>query len=165
MDNKRDVKKVTATAITETKPAEPKAAPIKAEKAPKLEKPFYKTWWFWLVAILFVVLIVVVVTGGTSEKSSEENAATTAETTASAEEAPTVSAMDKVPAGSKVEEVNGKWGLYQNGTLVDSFTGVANNDKGTWYISKGLVDFDYSGPVTDGSTVYQVKNGLVAKPE
>ena len=64
--------------------------------------------------------------------------------------------------GTEVTKVDGTWGLYKDGTLVDSYTGVATNDYGTWFIKSGEVDFDFTGNfVTDDGQSYNIVNGKV----
>ena len=64
--------------------------------------------------------------------------------------------------GTEVTKVDGTWGLYKDGKLVDSYTGVATNDYGTWFIKSGEVDFDFTGNfVTDDGQSYNIVNGKV----
>ena len=64
--------------------------------------------------------------------------------------------------GTEVTKVDGTWGLYKDGKLVDSYTGVATNDYGTWFIKSGVVDFDFNGNfVTDDGQSYNIVNGKV----
>ena len=64
--------------------------------------------------------------------------------------------------GTEVTKVDGTWGLYKDGKLVDSYTGVATNDYGTWFIKSGEVDFDFNGNfVTDDGQSYNIVNGKV----
>ena len=73
----------------------------------------------------------------------------------------TTAAPVEVPANAVVEQNGDVWGLYENGNLVNTFTGIASNDLGNWYIKDGLVDFSYTGPVTYNNAVYNVVNGQV----
>ena len=60
-----------------------------------------------------------------------------------------------------VNHVKGSMAVAHNGNLVNTFTGIASNDLGNWYIKDGLVDFSYTGPVTYNNAVYNVVNGQV----
>lgn len=89
--------------------------------------------------------------------------ATTSTTTVTSTttEVTTASATLLIPEGAVVSDEGGKWGLYLNGALVDTFTGVASNENGSWYISNGLVDFGFSGKIVFGGITYDVENGKV----
>lgn len=64
--------------------------------------------------------------------------------------------------GTEVTKVDGTWGLYKDGKLVDDFTGVATNDYGSWFIKSGVVDFDFNGNfVDDAGQSYNIVNGKV----
>ena len=56
---------------------------------------------------------------------------------------------------------DGKWGYYINDKLDTSYSGLAGNLYGMWYIKDGLVDFRYSGLTEDGNDCYMVKDGKV----
>lgn len=60
-----------------------------------------------------------------------------------------------------VTKVDGVWGVYEDGKLVDSYTGIATNENGTWYIKDGKVDFSFSGSVDFAGKTFQVTNGRV----
>lgn len=123
--------------------------------------PFYKKWWFWLIIGLLLLGMIVGSCGGDDETSTDSatTSTTSATSTTTTTEPSTVAKVYSVPAGAKVEEINGKWGLYENGTLVEGYTGIASNSFGDWYIVNGLVDFGYNGIIKDGSKEYQVDKG------
>ena len=56
---------------------------------------------------------------------------------------------------------DGKWGYYTNDKLNTSYTGLAGNLYGLWYIKDGLVDFTHNGLTQSGKDWYMVTNGKV----
>lgn len=57
---------------------------------------------------------------------------------------------------------NGKEWAYQFGGKTDtSFTGLAKNANGTWYVKNGVVDFTYNGTVTNKDGTWNVVKGKV----
>lgn len=130
--------------------------------------PLYKQWWFWLI-------ITALVLGGLiawyhysdaqkSGKLESVSATTAVSTTASDSATGTGVSVNEyvVPAGASVVEGSEGWGLYKSdGTLVRSFTGIAANSYGTWYIRNGLADFSYTGNLTINDTTYRVEKGKV----
>ena len=42
-----------------------------------------------------------------------------------------------------------------------SFTGIAKNEYGTWYVKNGKVDFSKNGKVTYNGKTYTVEKGKV----
>ena len=60
-----------------------------------------------------------------------------------------------------VSKENGVWGVYKNGQLDTSYTGLAMNEYGTWYIKDGKADFSYTGSYDFAGKTYQVKAGKV----
>lgn len=122
------------------------------QDGPKPKRPFYHQWWFWVI-VAFVLIVIVVSRSGSDKDNTSDN------TTTTTTQASTVAKVYTVPDGAEVKEVNGTWGLYQNNTLVEGYTGIAVNSFGNWYIVNGLVDFTYNGNVKDGSKEYQVNNG------
>lgn len=130
------------------------------------KKPIYKRWWFWLILGLLLLSLIGACFSGddtsdTAEKTTvaEEASTTTTTTETTTETTTSVPKVYSVPAGATVEKLNGKWGLYKDGQLVEGYTGVASNSLGDWYIVNGLVDFNYSGTIKDGTKEYQVNGG------
>ncbi len=122
------------------------------------EKPIYKELWVWLFAIGAILAIIVNV-NAMNNSEEEETTTTTTTTAVSTTVATTEAAVATVPDGAVVEQVDGVWGLYNNGVLVDNYTGLATNSYGTWYIANGIVDFNYNGTATDGTQEYNVTGG------
>lgn len=57
---------------------------------------------------------------------------------------------------------NGKEWAYQVGGKTDtSFTGLAKNANGTWYVKNGVVDFTYNGTAKNQYGTWNVVNGKV----
>ena len=72
--------------------------------------------------------------------------------------------------GKELVEYNGAWWYVSDERKVDfSYTGIAYNEAGGWYVRNGQVDFSYSGCVAaDGNTrylrrYYLVENGRLRK--
>ncbi len=59
-----------------------------------------------------------------------------------------------------VTQENGVWGVYENGKLTD-YTGLAQNEYGTWYVKDGKVDFTYSGSYDFAGKTFNVVTGEV----
>ena len=56
-------------------------------------------------------------------------------------------------------KVNGTWYYVKNGAWASSYTAFASNSAGTWYVEEGIVDFGYTGLAeVDGVTYYISKN-------
>ena len=59
-----------------------------------------------------------------------------------------------------VTQENGVWGVYEDGKLTD-YTGLAQNEYGTWYVKDGKVDFTYSGSYDFAGKTFNVVTGEV----
>ncbi len=57
---------------------------------------------------------------------------------------------------------NGVWGVYENGELTD-YSGIAENEHGTWYVKDGAVDFTYTGSYDFAGKTFEVNGGKVNK--
>ena len=71
--------------------------------------------------------------------------------------------MDYIPEGAKVTTVRGSWGLYKDDELIDRYSGLAENEFGTWLIKDGYVDFDYTGNYTSNGQTYNIVEGKVSE--
>ena len=60
-----------------------------------------------------------------------------------------------------VKGPDGKWAMYQNGTVDTSYTGIAKNDKGWWRIENGYVNFEANGVYKNENGWWRVENGHV----
>ena len=97
----------------------------------------------------------------TVSEVAESTTAAAAESTTAAPET-TTSANVTVPAGATVQQdANGNWALMNNGATVNTFTGIASNDFGNWYIENGVVNFNFSGKVVFNGVTYDIENGKV----
>lgn len=105
-----------------------------------------------LVAVILLMAMITMVACGSDVSENEAEPETS-----------TVTTTVKVISKGSVENINGVWGLYANNELQDSFTGIASNDLGDWYIVNGLVDFSYNGTVTYENETYNVANGKASK--
>lgn len=107
-----------------------------------------------IYAVVLLLLLVAIIYGANRSPLSEEAESTTnlsVETTAvSQAEEPTVKQND-----------SGQWAAYRGETIDYSFTGIASNDLGSWYIQNGVVDFSFTGPVTYNNIVYNIVDGKV----
>ncbi len=61
---------------------------------------------------------------------------------------------------TEVTQVNGVWGVYENGQPTD-YTGIAQNQYGSWYVKDGKVDFTYTGSYDFAGTTFNVVTGEV----
>ncbi len=61
---------------------------------------------------------------------------------------------------SKAED--GNFYYYVDGEVATSFTGLADNSVGTWYILNGQVQTSYDGLITYEGTKYDIKAGMVS---
>lgn len=70
---------------------------------------------------------------------------------------------DKNPKYGEVMETEpGRWALVKDGVVNTGFTGIAENENGTWYIEKGYVNFHFTGTLKDGKgNTYTVEQGEV----
>lgn len=127
-----------------------------------------------IIGIVIVLLLVLGIIYGQKEKTEVADAPTTTvaaveETTAEATTAAattaaatTTSANVTVPAGATVaKDANGTWALMNNGSVVNGFTGIADNSYGKWYVENGYCNFDFSGKVVFNGVTYDIENGKV----
>ena len=135
-------------------------------KAPK--KPLVKRWWFWLLLILLLLALLYGLSQylGTGRGSLENVSVSATGASATSHEATTVQTIEVkeyvIPAGAAVVKGSKGWGLYDYyGNLISGYTGIASNDRGTWYLNDGIVDFSYTGNLSVGGTVYPVNGGKV----
>lgn len=58
----------------------------------------------------------------------------------------------------------GTWYAYESNGLIDwSYTGLVSNEAGTWYVEGGIVNFDKNGTFVDANgTEYMISNGKLA---
>lgn len=126
-----------------------------------------------IIGIVIVLLLILGVVYGQKEKTEvadapattvaavEEETTAAAETTTAAAET-TTSANVTVPAGATVaQDANGNWALMNNGATVNTFTGIASNDFGNWYVENGVVNFNFTGKVVFNGVTYDIENGKV----
>ena len=75
--------------------------------------------------------------------------------------------VTEIPATGVVEKKNGlycddgTWNYYKDNEIDTEYVGLAANENGIWYVSKGTIDWTYIGMVEYDSQVYYVKNGGV----
>lgn len=104
-----------------------------------------------VILLLFLVAIIYGVNRSPLAEEAETTKNLSVETTAiSQAEEPTVKQND-----------SGQWAAYRGETIDYSFTGIASNDFGDWYIQNGFVDFSFTGPVTYNNNVYSIVDGKV----
>lgn len=107
-----------------------------------------------LYAVALVILIVSMVYG-VSHISFNEG-------TNSGEEKPAQIVNDG-PLTVK-ESADGQWLAYRGDTVDTSFSGLASNDYGWWYVTNGVVDFSYNGSADNEYGSWIVKDGKVSEP-
>ena len=129
------------------------------------DRPFYKRWWFWLIAALLLAALIIGILFKTGHMPGQFLDEDVTKTTAVAEtklDGPQVEARDfTLPEDAEVIEGIKGWGVYQYGSIVPSYNGIASNKLGTWFIKDGLVDFTYTGYVVVNGTTYKVNEGKV----
>ena len=64
--------------------------------------------------------------------------------------------------GLAYDSSTGLWGYYVNGVLDTSYTGLASNSAGTWYVENGIVDFGYTGLAEVDGTIYYISSSKVS---
>jgi len=106
-----------------------------------------------------LLLIIAIATGNKTDETAVED--DTAVTTAAEVEETTEAAAEETTTAAEavitVEEQDGQWVYKVNGVVDNTFTGVASNENGTWYIKDGVVDFSYNGTFGE----YTIENGKV----
>ncbi len=60
-----------------------------------------------------------------------------------------------------VKDENGEFFYYEDGTLAEEFTGLADNEFGSWYVRDGKVMMDLHDMVLVEGTRYMIKGGCV----
>lgn len=130
-----------------------------------MDLPFYKRWWFWLIALLVLAVAIIAILFKTGHMPGQFLDEGTTNTTTVAEiklDGPQEQAQDfTLPEDAEVISGYKGWGVYQYGSLVPSYNGIASNKMGTWYIKDGLVDFTYTGYLTVNNNTYKVTEGKV----
>ncbi len=56
---------------------------------------------------------------------------------------------------------NGVWHMYKNDVIDTTFTGLANNEHGWWYVANGDLDWNYNGITNNEHGWWKVTNGKV----
>ena len=129
------------------------------------DRPFYKKWWFWLIAALLLAALIIGIlfkTGHMPGQFLDKPQEGTTAVTEARLDGPQETARDfTLPEDAEVIEGIKGWGVYQYGSLVPSYNGIASNELGTWFIKDGLVDFTYTGYVVVNGTTYKVDQGKV----
>lgn len=127
-----------------------------------------------IIGIVILLLLVLGIIYGQKEKTEVADTPTTtvtevaeettaaAETTTAAAET-TTSAQVTVPEGATLTKIGDlNWELQKDGAKVASFTGIAENGNGKWYVENGAVNFGFSGKVVFNGVTYDIENGKVA---
>ena len=65
------------------------------------------------------------------------------------------------PLNGLVKGPDGKWALYQDDALRTSYTGLAKNENGWFYVKDGYVDWSFTGFAKNHNGWWRVKNGCV----
>lgn len=89
----------------------------------------------------------------TTTKKNEEPSSSTTTTTKKAESAKKLNGLVKGP--------DGKWALYNDDSVQKSFTGLAKNENGWYYLKNGYVDWNYTGFAKNEKGWWRVENGKV----
>lgn len=132
----------------------------------KKNTPFYRKWWFWVILGVIIIAGITAFEANRGTLHAKQVTATTTVTEAVVETtAKANNETDVVPEGAVVENGSQGWGLYKDGELVANFTGLAENNLGTWYCKFGLVDFKYNGTYTKDGVTYNIEGGKVVYAE
>lgn len=69
--------------------------------------------------------------------------------------------IDDTINNAVVSNVGDVWGVFRDGQLDESYTGIGTNNFGQWYVKDGKVDFTFSGEYAYGGLLYNVNAGKV----
>lgn len=69
--------------------------------------------------------------------------------------------VDDVIKSTAVTQVGDVWGVFKDGTLDESYTGIATNNAGQWYVKDGKVDFGFSGEFAYAGLLFNIVGGKV----
>ena len=69
---------------------------------------------------------------------------------------------EELLSGLNYDSETGVWAYYTDGEIDDSYTGLATNSAGTWYVEEGIVDFSYTGLVEYDGVLYYVSYSKVS---
>lgn len=127
---------------------------------PEEKKPFYKQWWFWAIAgIIVLITILEVPVGG--NKSADTSTTTTTATTTTTTTVRTYT-MDELVVK---EDTDGEWYAYAGDEKALSYTGLAKNEYGLWYVVNGKVDFTKNGTEYADGKEYVISGGKAQEKE
>ena len=82
-------------------------------------------------------------------------------TTQKQEEPTTKPATPAKKLNGLVKGPDGKWALYKEDSVQKSFTGLAKNENGWYYLKNGYVDWNYTGFAKNEKGWWRVKDGRV----
>lgn len=69
--------------------------------------------------------------------------------------------VDDAMNNAVVSNVGDVWGVFKDGQLDESYSGIGTNNFGQWYVKDGKVDFSYSGEYAYGGLLYNINAGKV----
>lgn len=69
--------------------------------------------------------------------------------------------IDDTIKSTAVSQVGDVWGVFKDGVLDESYTGIATNNAGQWYVKDGKVDFSFSGEYSYAGLLFNVVGGKV----
>lgn len=69
--------------------------------------------------------------------------------------------IDNTIANTLVSKEGEAWGVYKDGAIDESYTGIATNNNGQWYVKDGKVDFSFSGEYAYAGLLYSIAGGKV----
>ena len=59
------------------------------------------------------------------------------------------------------DAATGTWNVYKNGSIDTSYTGLAENEYGWWYVTNGTIDWNYTGMAQNIYGWWYVTNGAI----
>lgn len=130
--------------------------------SPESESPFYKQWWFWALAIIIVLLTVFQSCSGDVSPQQQETTTVTETTTTTTTTVRTYT-MDELVV--RKDETDGGWYAYAGEEKAVTYTGLAKNDLGLWYVVNGKVDFEKNGTEYADGKEYVITKGKAQEKE
>lgn len=124
--------------------------------------PFYKQWWFWAL-VLVIVLITTLKTCSGDVRTQEPQTTTTVTETTTTTTTIRHYTMDELEV--REDKSDGNWYAYAGDEKALTYTGLARNEYGLWYVVNGKVDFQKSGTEYVDGKEYTITQGKVQEAE
>ena len=133
------------------------------ETSTEEKKPFYKKWWFWvIVGLIVIITILEIPVGGKRSDETTSSTTTVTETTTTTTTMRTYT-MDELVV--KLDKSDGNWYAYAGDEKAMTYTGLAKNEFGLWYVVNGKVDLTRNGTETIDGKTYVISDGKAQEQE